>query len=174
MDVTWKKAVPDAAKPADYDALPSRYSVEAGNYYTLYASRYLVSGSAVKTPRKIFWTEDAFRSTGKPVAVPPGRVGVVNVVNNDDFPKRVETAYRPLGQTPVVEYPGQQLEESGRSGTTRSCGKSWPTTAKAASLSSCWETPIRTAGPDIRWASRSWTSSASPSPPMSPPTWANG
>jgi hypothetical protein len=112
VDVTWKRRLPVTDTPADYNSNPARYSVEFGNYYELFATRYVISGSAVKPPRKIYWTEGPFRSSGWPVAVPPGRVGVVNVVNNNNFPRRVEQAYRPLGQTPIVSDPSQQLEET--------------------------------------------------------------
>ncbi|MCX7867398.1 MAG: hypothetical protein N2438_09770, partial [Limisphaera sp.] len=112
VEVVWRKAQPQSSKPPDYDDNPSRYWVEAGNYYTLYRARYLVSGSPVKPPRRIYWTEKAFRFTGKPVAVPAGRVSVVNVVYNRAFPRRVPNEFRALGQTPVVEDPGAQLEET--------------------------------------------------------------
>ncbi|MGA4577227.1 hypothetical protein [Limisphaera sp. VF-2] len=112
VDVVWRKAQPQSSKPADYDANPSRYWVDAGNYYTLYRARYVVSGSPFKPPRKIYWTEGVFRPTGKPVAVPAGRVSVLNVVYNNNFPRRVDTPYRALGQTPIVENPNAQLEES--------------------------------------------------------------
>jgi hypothetical protein len=112
VDVVWRKATPVTTPPADYATNPGRYWVDAGNYYTLYRARYVVSGSAVKPPRKIYWTEGVFRPTGKPVVVPAGRVAVVNVVFNNNFPRRVEMAYRALGQTPVVEDPNAQLEET--------------------------------------------------------------
>ena len=111
VDVVWRKATPVTTPPADYATNPGGYWVEGGNYYTLYRARYFVSGSPVKTPRKIYWTEGVFRSTGKPVAVPAGRVAVVNVIFNNNFPRRVETAYRALGQTPIIENPNAQLEE---------------------------------------------------------------
>lgn len=113
LDVIWRTAQPQTTKPADYEANPSRYWVdEAGNYYTLYRARYMVSGSPVKAPRKIYWTEGVFRPTGKPVFVPAGRVSVVNVIYNNNFPRRVTTPYRALGQTPVIEDPNAQLEET--------------------------------------------------------------
>jgi hypothetical protein len=112
VDVVWRKAAPTNAPPADFAANPGRYWVDSGNYYTLYRARYVVSGSPVKPPRKIYWTEGVFRPTGKPVVVPPGRVSVVNVIYNNNFPRRVETPYRALGQTPVVEDPNAQLDET--------------------------------------------------------------
>jgi hypothetical protein len=108
--VTWKKATPSLTEPADYDTNPEKYLLESGLYYTLYQVRYIVSGSAAKAPRKMYWTEGAFRSTGKPVYVPTGRVGAVNVVYNNNFPERVEHEYVPLGQVPVVET--NRLEET--------------------------------------------------------------
>ncbi len=112
VDVVWRKAEPSTVPPADFATNPGRYWVDSGNYYTLYRARHVVSGSPVKPPRKIYWTEGVFRPTGKPVGVPPGRVSVVNVIYNNNFPRRVETPYRALGQTPVVEDPNAQLEEN--------------------------------------------------------------
>lgn len=111
VDIVWKKSVPSSEPPPDLAGNPGRYSFEAGSYYTLFATRYVVSGSAVKPPRKIYWTEESFRTTGKPVAVPAGRIGVINVVNNNNFPERVAQAHRPLGQTPLISDSSQQLEE---------------------------------------------------------------
>ncbi|MBI4325987.1 MAG: hypothetical protein HY674_12070, partial [Chloroflexi bacterium] len=51
--------------------------------------RYVVSGSAVKRPRKMYWTEREFASLGKPVAVPSARVGGVTIVYNNNFPRTV-------------------------------------------------------------------------------------
>ena len=91
--ITWKKAEPytEATFPAGYEnPLGPPDSVTEGNYkYLLYTKRYVVSGSAVKAPRKIYWTERGFRRLGKPVAVPPTRVGGIHVVYNNNFPETV-------------------------------------------------------------------------------------
>jgi hypothetical protein len=104
--VTWKKRAPSASPPA------GKYSFEAGNYYALYDRLYVISGSAVKTPRKIYWTEGVFRNLGWPVMVPAGQVGVVNVVFNSNFPQRVAKEYQQLGQTPLVADSSKMLQET--------------------------------------------------------------
>lgn len=103
IDITWKKSRPSLTKPADFDANPGNYSLEDGNYFTLYKQRYLVSGSTIKTPRKMYWTEKTFRSTGKPVNVPAAQVGAVNVVYSNNFLRRVTEEYKAIGESSIVE-----------------------------------------------------------------------
>ena len=111
--VTWKKAVPTTVVPADYATNPGRYSLENGNYYTLLTTRHIVSGSPVKRPQKLYWTEGVFAPTGKPVTVPAARVGAVRVVYNNNFPERVAHEYRALGQSSPVP-PGTPIFEETR------------------------------------------------------------
>jgi hypothetical protein len=69
-----------------------------------------VSGSAIKTPRKMYWTEGSFRPTGYPVAVPSTRVGAVNVRFTAGFPERVSQAYVNIGDSqPVTTNMYQEL-----------------------------------------------------------------
>lgn len=103
--ITWKKAQPTLTPPAD----PENYSLESGAYYRLNPVRYIVSGSAAKTPRRIYWTRGVFQNTGKPVTVPTARVGAVRVVYNPNFPAQVESEYVAPGTQPVTDAPG--LEE---------------------------------------------------------------
>ena len=112
IEVTWKKSLPLTNEPADFSTNPNKYSLEGGNYFILHPVRYVVSGSAVKTPRKMFWTEGVFRNIGKPVAVPTARVGAVNFVYNKDFPNRVEKEFEALGQSHIVEDASQRLTET--------------------------------------------------------------
>ncbi len=113
LSVTWKKAVPSSSVPADFGANPARYSLENGNYYTLFTTRHIVSGSPVKKPQKLYWTEGVFTPTGKPVTVPAARVGAVQVVYNNNFPARVAHEYRALGQSSPVP-PGTPVFEETR------------------------------------------------------------
>ncbi len=102
ISIVWKKSSPTNAPPPDYPTNSSNYSVEAGFYYRLFTVNYLVSGSAVKTPEKMYWTEGTFQSLGHPVDVPPARVSAVNVVYNNAFPGRVAQPYVDPNQvTPV-------------------------------------------------------------------------
>ena len=93
VDITWKKSVPAQTRPADFDTSPGKYVNEGGNYYTLYPVRYIISGSAVKPPRRMYWTEKQFQATGKAVDVPTARVGAVNIIYNNSFPRTNETEY---------------------------------------------------------------------------------
>ena len=103
MDITWQKAVPSVTEPPDYATNSSAYAYLSGVYYRLYAQHYLVSGSAVKPPQKMYWTEGSFQTLGKPVDVPAARVSEANVIYNTNFPRRVAQAYIDPNQTPIVD-----------------------------------------------------------------------
>lgn len=66
---------------------------------------YVVSSSPVKPERKIFWTEKGFN--GPKVAVPPSRVGAINIIYNSFVPRTVPTPFESPYDTPGV--PGAQL-----------------------------------------------------------------
>ncbi len=72
------------------------------NPYVVMTNQYVVSGSPVKDPRLMYWTERSFVDTGKPVAVPSARVGAVNVVYNNIFPERVAAEVVIPGAAPIV------------------------------------------------------------------------
>ena len=99
IDIVWQKAVPSVTLPPD----ATNYVQQSGVYYRLYPQHYLVSGSAAKPPQKIYWTEGAFLNLGKPVDVPSAQVSEVNVVYNNNFPRRVAQAYQDPNQTPIVD-----------------------------------------------------------------------
>ena len=103
VDITWQKAVPSVNQPPDYATNASAYALISGVYYRLYTQHYLVSGSAVKPPQKIYWTEGPFQTLGKPVDVPAARVSEANVIYNTNFPRRVTQAYQDPNQTPIVD-----------------------------------------------------------------------
>ncbi len=73
-----------------------------GVSYVVATNQYVVSGSAVKKPRLMYWTERSFADTGKPVTVPSARVGAVNVVYNNNFPERVPAEVVIPGAAPIV------------------------------------------------------------------------
>ena len=112
IEITWKKGAPFTSEPADYASNPEKYSLEGGNYFVLYTARYLVSGSAVKPPRKMFWTQSVYQNLGKPVSIPAARVGAVNFVYNSNFPARIEEEFSDVGQSHIVEDPSQRLTET--------------------------------------------------------------
>lgn len=70
--------------------------------YVVVTNQYVVSGSPVKNPRSMYWTERSFVETGKPVAVPNARVGAVNIVYNNNFPERVATEVFVPGAAPIT------------------------------------------------------------------------
>ena len=90
LQVTWRKAAYTVGPPPDYSTNQTSYTNIAGNYFRLYTANYVVSGSPVKPPRKMYWTEKGFRNLGKPVAVPTARVGAVSIAYSRDFPRTVE------------------------------------------------------------------------------------
>lgn len=85
IDITWEKSTPTNQLPLDY----TNYVTNSGVFYRLYKVHYLVSGAAVKTPQKMYWTEGAYQQTGHLIDVPQARVSVVNVVYNQNFPANV-------------------------------------------------------------------------------------
>lgn len=114
--ITWKKAGPYTAEtfPAGYENPGGPpHSVTEGNYqYLLYTKRYVVSGSAVKLPRKIYWTERSFSELGKLVVVPSARVNRIHVVYHNNFPETVAEEHREPGDTyPTDGSDSERLEE---------------------------------------------------------------
>ncbi len=101
--ITWEKAEAYSAAnvPTNYANPngPPNYRTNGASIYLLYTARYVVSGSAVKPPRKIYWTEREFHRLGKPVAVPTGRVGAISIVYNNNFPEEVAEEYSGPGST---------------------------------------------------------------------------
>ncbi len=109
--VTWRKAKPEAGVPTDLSSNPDRYYSVSGLYYSLTNVDYVVSGTAVKPPRKIYWTEGTFRATGKPVAVPSARVSAIKIAFNKAFPERVSTEFVAPGQSLLVTDAASRLQE---------------------------------------------------------------
>ncbi|MBI4323655.1 MAG: hypothetical protein HY674_00150, partial [Chloroflexi bacterium] len=108
LAIAWRKAVPSVPP----GSLPVNVSTSLVNgiAYTILTNRSVVSGSAVKPSRRMYWTEGVFRATGKPVTVPPARVGAVNIVYNDAFPQKVTAEYQAIGQVPITS-PTNLLQE---------------------------------------------------------------
>ncbi len=104
VTIIWKRAVSTLTPPS----VP--YSVENGNYYALLERRYVVSGSPVKRPQKLFWTEGAFSTTGKMITVGVGKA-TVHFVYNAAFPEFVDQEYQPIGHQPIVP-PGTNTFQS--------------------------------------------------------------
>ncbi|MCI0540764.1 MAG: hypothetical protein L0Z50_36660, partial [Verrucomicrobiales bacterium] len=101
IEVTWRRAAPssEGVPPADYVGNESNYFAEGGNYYRLFKTSYVVSGSSVKPARTIYWTAQTFAELGKPVTVPSGRVRRVNIVYNSNFPATATQQYFAVGES---------------------------------------------------------------------------
>jgi hypothetical protein len=99
LTVAWRRNVAStaAAPPAGVANV-----LILGVSYVVATNQYVVSGSPIKTPRQMYWTERSFVDTGKPVTVPSARVGAVNVVYNNIFPERVANEVVIPGAAPIV------------------------------------------------------------------------
>ncbi len=87
LTIPWRRSSPsttNASPPVGVTRV-----IVLGVSYVVATNQYVISGSPVKTPRLIYWTERSFAATGKPVTVPSARVGSVNIVYNNNFPERV-------------------------------------------------------------------------------------
>ena len=114
--VTWKKTEPytAATKPTDYEnpGGPPSYWTNGASIYLLYTARYVVSGSPIKPPHKIYWTQRGFALLGKPVLVPTARVGDIAIVYHAGFPHTVTNEYRePTDTSPTDGSDSQELQE---------------------------------------------------------------
>ena len=107
LQVTWRKMVPyqAATVPTSYVNRFGTQSFETNgsSIYLLYTENYVVSGSAAKPPKKMYWTEKNFRNSGRPVLVPANRVGGIHVVYNNNFPRTVTQEYQGPGYTSPAE-----------------------------------------------------------------------
>lgn len=108
VDIVWRVATPDIFPQGNLNEPPGfianvTHFKEGAAYFKLLSQRYIVSGSAVKTPQKMFWTEGVFRDTGKAVNVPSARVSAVKVVYNNNFPAKVAQEFVADGQSFVTD-----------------------------------------------------------------------
>ncbi len=102
IQITWAKAVPYSAGGLPAYTNPggvASFRTNGANIFLLYTHNYVVSGSASKPPRKMYWTQKGFQAVGKPVAVPGARVGAVNIVYNNNFPRVVAQEYKGIGSS---------------------------------------------------------------------------
>ncbi len=86
------------------------FQTNGGTVYQLYTADYLVSGSPVKPPQRMYWTEKPFENSGQLVSVPQGSVAAVNVVYSENFPDKVSQAYVDPYTPPPVD-PDESLQE---------------------------------------------------------------
>lgn len=107
ITITWMKTAPytSTSLPA-YTNLNGTvsFATNGSSVYLLYTARYIVSSSAVKPSRKMYWTEGAFRYLGKPIAVPKALVpGGLKIVYNVSLPKTVASEYVAPGQSSITD-----------------------------------------------------------------------
>jgi hypothetical protein len=102
LAVTWVKAAPipvsQVVAYTNPNGTPS-FRTNGANKFLLYTERYIVSGGAVKPPRKMYWTQKGFQNIGKPILVPTARVGAVNIVYNNNFPRAVTNEFVGVGNS---------------------------------------------------------------------------
>jgi hypothetical protein len=104
--VTWIKAQPYTLStvPNYVNAAgTTSFMTNGANVFLLFTQRYVVSGSPVKQPRNMYWTQKGFQGTGKAILVPTARVGAVNIVYNSAFPRTVDAEFRGIGSTSPAE-----------------------------------------------------------------------
>ncbi len=110
--ITWRKSIPytAATKPVGYTNPngPASYETNGANIFLLYTEQYVVSGSPAKQPRKMYWTQKGFQNTGKAILVPTARIGAVNIVYNNSFPRTVTDEFEGVGSTSPVDGSNQQ------------------------------------------------------------------
>ncbi|MDB6033638.1 MAG: hypothetical protein JWM16_3976, partial [Verrucomicrobiales bacterium] len=87
LTIPWRRSSPSTTNATPVAGVTR--VIVLGVSYVVATNQYVISGSPVKTPRLIYWTERSFAATGKPVTVPSARVGSVNIVYNNNFPERV-------------------------------------------------------------------------------------
>ena len=86
LEIIWRKSTPASTKPTDYYDT-DKWKESAGNYYRLHKMRYVVSGSASKTPKKIYWNQAGYN--GPQVNIPDTAIGDLKIVYNKSFPEEV-------------------------------------------------------------------------------------
>ena len=87
IEIIWRKATPASTQPSDHDDTDKWYQ-SVGNYYRLHKMRYVVSGSASKTPKKIYWNQAGY--PGPQVSIPTTTIGALHIVYNRSVPEEVE------------------------------------------------------------------------------------
>ena len=93
IEIIWRKATPHGTQPSDHDDT-DKWHQSVGNYYRLHKMRYVVSGSASKTPKKIYWNQAGY--PGPQVSIPTTTIGALHIVYNRSVPEKVEEGIRAI------------------------------------------------------------------------------
>jgi hypothetical protein len=117
VTVTWREMDPSTV--SDLDDAGRDYITIGSLSYGLFSKRYIISGSPVKTPKTIYWTEVG--NQGIPVSIPTERVSEVKIVYNSDVPENVPVAEG----TPLGEGSGIGSESSGSNVNSAITGTLW-------------------------------------------------
>jgi Skp family chaperone for outer membrane proteins len=115
IEIIWRKATPATTTPTDSGDATKWYE-SVGNYYQLYKKRYVVSGSAAKTPRKIYWNQAGYQ--GPQVTIPASSVGELKIVYNSSFLERVPKEKGIPAQETGAESSGGGIDLSLPDGTS--------------------------------------------------------
>lgn len=106
VNVIWQRLEPTAGNHSGDDD----YIEVGGLFYRLYNKRYIISGSPVKAPKTMYWTEGEFH--GVPVGIPETAISEVKVVYNSDVPRNV-----PVSEgTPLDQGSGIDTDTNGQGG----------------------------------------------------------
>lgn len=97
VSIFWRRSNGSATLATNGLTAGKDYVLESGNYYRLTNSVFVVSGSPIKPPRRIYWSYGSFAATGKPVAVPNSRVSAIAVAYTAAFPSSVAEEYKEEG-----------------------------------------------------------------------------
>ena len=117
IEIRWRKATPhDGVLSASQKADTDTWHESVGNYYQLYKKRYIVSGSAAKSPRKIYWNQAGYG--GPQVTIPASSVGELKIVYNSSFPERVPKSDGIPAQQTGAESSGGGIDLSLPDGTS--------------------------------------------------------
>lgn len=94
IDITWRLFTPltnTLANPPSGFVSNVTHAVIGSSYYPLKKVSLIVSGLPVKRPRKMYWTEGIYRTTGRMIQIPNGRVKQIKFLFNPLFPEMVAT-----------------------------------------------------------------------------------
>lgn len=104
--ITWRRQQPvDNVDPADFLNSPD-HVIRSNRVFRVLNSSYLVSGTAVRSPRKLYWTEGNFANTGITVSVPDG-VGA-KFVFNPNFPELVDEPFSDPSESVIAPADGSK------------------------------------------------------------------
>ena len=86
ISITWRKVLPESVQPSD-SSDTTKWLEDGGNWYRLYPKRYVVSGSAAKEPKTIYWNTAGYN--GPSVMIPTASIQELEIVYNQAFPAEV-------------------------------------------------------------------------------------